>query len=53
MIFMAPPMTAGPIFYEIMKRVCRIIHMDPYQPADIHKRLVTIKENGVDTNDGK
>jgi len=40
-------------FYEIMKRVCRIIHMDSYQPADIHKRLVTIKENGVDTNDGK
>ncbi|HUT30822.1 MAG TPA: SIR2 family protein [Sedimentisphaerales bacterium] len=31
-------------FYEIMKRICRIIHMENYQPAEIHERLIAIKE---------
>lgn len=40
-------------FYEIMKRVCRIIHMEPYQPARIHERLLAIKEKGVDVNESE
>lgn len=38
-------------FYEIMKRVSRIIHMEKYKPAHIHDRLTSIKEGGLDTND--
>lgn len=38
-------------FYEIMKRICRIIHMQNYQPAEIHERLIYIKEGGLDSND--
>jgi hypothetical protein len=31
-------------FAQIMKRVCRIVHLEEYQPADIYGRLVAIKE---------
>jgi hypothetical protein len=38
-------------FHEIMKRVCRIVHMDDYRPADIQRRLVDI-EKGIVTQNG-
>ncbi|MBN2019680.1 MAG: SIR2 family protein [Sedimentisphaerales bacterium] len=34
-------------FYEIMKRISRIIHMEPYNPAKIHDRLKFIQNNGL------
>jgi len=39
-------------FYEVMKSVCRIIHMsDEYEPADIHARLEDIRKGEVVAND--
>lgn len=38
-------------FYEIMKRVSRIIHMEKYEPANIHGRLIYIKDGGLNPND--
>jgi hypothetical protein len=37
-------------FYEIMKRISRIIHMEEYEPAKIQERLTFIKNGGLNKN---